>query len=61
MPGTPYSFAVVFNSSNQPRAALISTNNVLLDSFDYTNGVFYPGDSSLIRKANSKIKEILPR
>lgn len=52
-PGAPYSFNVHFeSSSNNPRSAQIrSTNLVLLDWFLCTNGVFYPADSSLIRKA----------
>jgi hypothetical protein len=53
VPGAPYYFNIAFDSSNRPLSAhIMTTNLVMLDWFDCTNGVFYPADSSLIRKAN---------
>jgi hypothetical protein len=60
-PGTPYYFAVHFDASNKPRSAQIhATNLVMLDWFLCTNGIFYPADGSLIRKANAKLKKDFP-
>jgi hypothetical protein len=54
--GAPYYFGIDFDSSNRPMSAQIhATNFVMLDWFLCTNGVFYPADSSLIRKANSRL------
>lgn len=62
-PGTPYSFYVGFDASNMPHSVHITTTNlVTLDWFLCTNGVFYPVDSSLIRKANDmRPKDFPPR
>lgn len=60
-PVTPYYFSFVFDSSNSPRSAQIhATNRVMLDWFLYTNGVFYPADSSLIREANGRLTKDFP-
>ena len=67
-PGAPYVLTYRFDSSNQLRSAIISTvrtNNrtprsitiVTLDSFGFTNGVFYPRDGSWIGEANSLARE----
>jgi hypothetical protein len=51
-----------WDSSNQIRAASVTTTNyVILDSFTFTNGIFYPEDSSRIEESNRKTKGILHR
>ncbi len=58
----PYVLAFVWDSSNQIRtASMTTTNYVILDSFTYTNGMFYPEDSSRIEESNRKTKDILHR
>jgi hypothetical protein len=63
-PGTPYALTFALDSSNRPRSAIIGTIHtndltprsitiVTLDSFGCSNGVFYPRDSSWLRKVNS--------
>jgi len=51
--GAPYSLSFQFDSSNQIKSALITTNFTILEAFNCTNGIFYPQDSSFIRKAKS--------
>ncbi len=56
--GAPYVLTFVFDSSNQVRAASVSTTNyVILDSFTFTNGLFYPESSSRIEESNRKTKD----
>jgi hypothetical protein len=50
---SPYSLSFQCDASNNIRSALISSNAVILDAFSCTNGVFYPEDSSFIRRARS--------
>lgn len=58
----PYVLAFVWDSSNQIRAALVTTTNyVILDSFTCTNGIFYPENSSRIEESNRKTKNVLRR
>jgi hypothetical protein len=58
----PYLLAFVWDSSNQIRTASVTTTNyVTLDSFTYTNGIFYPVASSAIEESNRKTKDILHR
>ena len=60
--GAPYVLTFVMDSSNQVRAASVTTTNyVILDSFTYTNGIFYPEDSSRIEESNRKTNHLLPR
>jgi len=60
--GAPYVLAFVLDSSNQVRAASVTTTNyVILDSFTCTNGIFYPEDSSRIEESNRKTKDFLHR
>jgi hypothetical protein len=60
--GAPYVLTFVLDSSNQVRAASVtSTNYVILDSFTCTNGIFYPEDSSRIEESNRKTKDFLHR
>ena len=60
--GAPYVLTFAWDSSNQIRAASVTTTNyVLLDSFTFTNGIFYPEDSSRIEESNRKTKDILHR
>lgn len=67
-PGAPYLLTYRFDSSNVLRSAIISTIRtndvtprsvtiVTLDSFGFTNGVFYPRDGSWIREVNSPARE----
>ncbi len=61
-PGAPAVLAFVWDSSNQLRTASVSTTNyVILDSFTYTNELFYPVGSSEIEESNRKTKGILHR
>jgi hypothetical protein len=61
-PGAPYVLTFTWDSSNQIRAASVTTTNyVLLDLFTFTNGIFYPEDSSRIEESNRKTKDILHR
>ena len=61
-PGAPVMLTFVWDSSNQLKTASVSaTNYVILDSFTYTNGLFYPAGSSEIEESNRKTKGILPR
>jgi hypothetical protein len=51
--GSPYSAALVFWPSNQIHCFSISAKDgVLLDRFNYTNGVFSPVESSVIEELN---------
>jgi hypothetical protein len=51
--GSPYAVTFEFWPSRDVRSAVIGTKDgVILDAFTATNGVFYPADSLLIRKAN---------
>ena len=60
--GAPYVLTFAWDSSNQIMAASVATTNyVLLDSFTFTNGIFYPEDSSRIEESNRKTKDILHR
>ena len=60
--GAPYVLTFTWDPSNQIRAASVTTTNyVLLDSFTFTNGIFYPEDSSRIEESNRKTKDILHR
>ena len=55
--GAPYRLAFIFNSTNQVMAASVTTtNHVTLDSFTYTNGIFYPVASSVIEESNRRTK-----
>jgi hypothetical protein len=58
----PCRLAFILGSSNQVLAASVTTTNyVILDSFTYTNGLFYPVASSQIEETNRKTKDILRR
>ena len=60
--GAPYMLSFIMDSSNQVRAATVTTTNyVALDSFSCTNGIFYPEDSSRIEESNRKTKDLLHR
>jgi len=60
--GAPCILTFVLDSSNQVRAASVTTTNyVILDAFTCTNGIFYPEDSSRIEESNKKTKDILHR
>jgi len=60
--GAPYVLTFTWDPSNQIRAASVTTTSyVLLDSFTFTNGIFYPEDSSRIEESNRKTKDILHR
>jgi hypothetical protein len=60
--GAPFVLTFAWDSSNQIRAASVTTTNYLaLDSFTCTNGIFYPVASSQIEETNRKIKDILRR
>lgn len=60
--GAPFVLTFLWDSSNQLRTASVSsTNYVILDSFNYTNGLFYPVASSEIEESNTKTKAILRR
>ena len=60
--GAPYVLTFTWDSSNQIRAASVTTTDyVLLDSFTFTNGIFYPEDSSRIEESNRKTKGVLHR
>ena len=51
--GIPYSVSFEFWPSKDIRSAVIGTKDgTVLDAFMATNGVFYPADISVIRKAN---------
>ena len=58
----PYVLTFVWDSSNRIRTASVTTTNyVTLDSFTYTNGIFYPVASSVIEESNRKTKDIFHR
>jgi len=58
----PFVLTFVWDSSNQIRAASVTTTNyVILDSFTWTNGIFYPDESSRIEESNRKTKNALRR
>jgi hypothetical protein len=58
----PYVLTFTWDSSNQIRTASVTTTNyVLLDSFTFTNGIFYPEDSSRIEESNRRTKDIFHR
>lgn len=60
--GAPSVLSFVWDSSNQMRSASVTTtNHVVVDSFVFTNGVFYPAPGSEIQEANRKTKGILRR
>jgi hypothetical protein len=51
--GSPYSVSFEFWASKDVRSAVLGIKDgVILDAFMATNGVFYPADISVIRKAN---------
>lgn len=51
--GSPYAVSFEFGPAKAVRSAVIGTDRgVILELFTATNGVFYPADSSLIRRAN---------
>jgi hypothetical protein len=51
--GSPYSVSFEFWASKAVRSAVIGTKDgIILDAFMATNGLFYPADISVIRKAN---------
>ena len=61
-PSAPCVLAFVWDSSNQIRIASVTTTNyVTLDSFTFTNGIFYPDDSSRIEETNKKTRDLLHR
>jgi len=52
--GTPYSVSFESDVARNPKAVVIGTKEgVIVDAFNYTNGVFSPVESSVITKANS--------
>jgi hypothetical protein len=61
--GSPYSVSFEFGPTKEVKSAVIGTKDgVVLDAFMATNGIFYPADISLIRKANdvgSDVKQLL--
>ena len=58
--GSPYSVSFMFGPSNETQSAWIRTkDNVIVDVFNYTNGMFSPAENSSIAKANSAQREIL--
>ena len=60
--GAPCTLTFVWDSSNRlQRASVATTNYVILDSFTYTNGMFYPVSSSEIEESNRKTKGIVHR
>jgi hypothetical protein len=57
--GSPYSVSFEFGPAKAVRSAVIGTDGgVILEAFTATNGVFYPADSSLIRRANDIIGDM---
>jgi hypothetical protein len=61
-PGAPFGLTFLWDSSNQVRTAcVLTTNYLILDSFAYTNGLFYPRASSEIEESNRKTKGVLHR
>ena len=48
----PYSVTIEFGPSKDVRSVVFGTNGVVVDAFMATNGLFYPADETLIRKAN---------
>jgi len=53
--GAPCSLAFAWDSSNQLRnASVMTTNYLLLDSFTFTNGLFYPDPNSVIEESKKK-------
>lgn len=60
--GAPHRLCFVLGSSNQVMMASVATTNyVVLDSFTYTNGTFYPDASSAIEDTNRGLKNALHR
>ena len=61
--GSPYSMSFEFGPSQTVKSAVIGTKDgVMLDAFMATNSVFYPVESSTLRKANdvgSDVKQVL--
>jgi hypothetical protein len=52
--GSPYGVSFEFGPSRELKSAVIGTKDgEILDAFACTNGVFYPDESSRIRKANA--------
>jgi hypothetical protein len=57
--GSPYSVSLECDASRNPKSVVIGTKDgVMLDAFSYTNGVFFPVESSLLTKANSVGSEV---
>jgi hypothetical protein len=57
--GTPYSVSLECDASRNPKSVVIGTKDgVILDAFSYTNGVFYPVESSLLKTANTVGSEV---
>jgi hypothetical protein len=51
--GTPYSVSLECDASRNPKSVVIATKNaVIVDAFNYTNGVFVPVENSVLTKAN---------
>jgi hypothetical protein len=51
--GSAYSVGFEFGPTNNVQSAVIGTKDgTVLDAFMATNGIFYPVDSSLLKKAN---------
>jgi len=58
--GAPCQLSFVWDATNQMRSALVTTtDHVILDSFTFTNGIFYPVASSEIEASNRRTKEML--
>jgi hypothetical protein len=52
--GSSYSMSFEFGPSREVKSAVIGTKDgEIFDVFTFTNGVFYPDESSRIRKANA--------
>ncbi len=52
--GSPYSVTFEFWPSKEVRSAVIGTKaGMALDAFTFTNGVFFPVESTVIQKANT--------
>lgn len=59
--GCPYSVTFEFWPSKEVRSVVIGTKDgVALEAFSYTNGVFSPMESSVIRKANDLMGDMKP-
>jgi hypothetical protein len=55
----PYSVSMEFDASRNPKSVVVGAKDgVILDAFNYTNGMFSPVESSFIKKANSVRTEV---